>query len=173
MTTVTLRNYSKLPFNLITRATVVAQVWFRLRFCFLFCFSLSWYCNYCAIFPDSVCLLSSTWSSCLSFAQVVRSVRCHRNILNCSSVMWLVSMLVINTLTMLDTIEHADRGRPTLKDDERSRNTYAEQVFIQKLSNNLMQKLSLYYMQNQYNLAAIFKNSIVICIEYFERFLDK
>ena len=147
MTTVTLRNYSKLPFNLITRATVVARVWFRLRFCFLFCFSVL-------------------------ILQLLRNI-CHRNILNCSSVMWLVSMLVINTLTMLDTIEHADRGRPTLKDDERSRNTYAEQVFIQKLSNNLMQKLSLYYMQNQYNLAAIFKNSIVICIEYFERFLHK
>ena len=36
--------------------------------------------------------------------------------------MWLgktlVGILVINTLTML-TIAHADRGKPTLKDDER------------------------------------------------------
>ena len=32
--------------------------------------------------------------------------------------MWLASILVINTLTML-TIAFADRGRPTLKDDER------------------------------------------------------
>ena len=35
--------------------------------------------------------------------------------------MWLASILVIYTLTML-TISHADRGRPTLKDDERFRN---------------------------------------------------
>ena len=35
--------------------------------------------------------------------------------------MWLASILVINTLTML-TIAYADRGRPTLKDDERFRN---------------------------------------------------
>ena len=36
--------------------------------------------------------------------------------------MWLgktlIGILVINTLTML-TIAHADRGKPTLKDDER------------------------------------------------------
>ena len=35
--------------------------------------------------------------------------------------MWLASILIINTLTML-TIAHADRGRPTLKNDERFRN---------------------------------------------------
>ena len=39
-----------------------------------------------------------------------------------SVVMWLgktlIGILVINTLTML-TIAHADRGKPTLKDDER------------------------------------------------------
>ena len=37
--------------------------------------------------------------------------------------MWLAlaSILVINTLTML-TIAHADRGKSTLKDDERFRN---------------------------------------------------
>ena len=39
-----------------------------------------------------------------------------------SVVMWLgktlIGILVINTLTML-TIAHADRGRPTLNDDER------------------------------------------------------
>ena len=44
-----------------------------------------------------------------------------QNILNCWSVMWLASILIIYTLTML-TIAHADRGRPTLKDDERFRN---------------------------------------------------
>ena len=35
--------------------------------------------------------------------------------------MWLASALTITTLTMLTTA-HADRGRPTLKDDERFRN---------------------------------------------------
>ena len=35
--------------------------------------------------------------------------------------MWLASILIINTLTML-TIAHADRVRPTLKDGERFRN---------------------------------------------------
>lgn len=35
--------------------------------------------------------------------------------------MWLVSVLVINTLAML-TIAYADRGEPTLKDDERFQN---------------------------------------------------
>ena len=33
--------------------------------------------------------------------------------------MWLAGILIINTLTML-TIAYADRGRPTLKDDERA-----------------------------------------------------
>ena len=40
------------------------------------------------------------------------------NLLNCWWEMWLASILVINTLTML-TIAYADRCRPTLKDDER------------------------------------------------------
>ena len=38
--------------------------------------------------------------------------------------MWLASALIITTLTMLTTA-HADRGRPTLKDDERFRNRMA------------------------------------------------
>ena len=55
--------------------------------------------------------------------------------------MWLASILVMNTLTML-TIAHADRGR--------SQNTYADVYsnnFMKKLSNNLMQKLSNNLMQ--------------------------
>ena len=36
-------------------------------------------------------------------------------------IMWLASALIITTLTLLTTA-HADRGRPTLKDDERFRN---------------------------------------------------
>ena len=32
--------------------------------------------------------------------------------------MWQASILIMNTLTLL-TIAHADRGKPTLKDDER------------------------------------------------------
>ena len=43
--------------------------------------------------------------------------------------MWLASILIINTLTML-TIGHADRGRPTLKDDERFRNGYFHDLKI-------------------------------------------
>ena len=35
--------------------------------------------------------------------------------------MWLTTVLILNTLTMLTTA-HADRGRPTLKDDEHFRN---------------------------------------------------
>ena len=35
--------------------------------------------------------------------------------------MWLANILILYTLTML-TIAHADRSRPTLKDDERFRN---------------------------------------------------
>ena len=63
--------------------------------------------------------------------------------------MWLakilIGILVINTLTMV-TIVHADRGRPTLKDDERraipkrvsprSQNTYTEQCW-QELSTEI------------------------------------
>ena len=45
--------------------------------------------------------------------------------------MWLASILIINTLTML-TIAHADRGRPTLKDDERFRNGYFHDNNIHK-----------------------------------------
>ena len=40
---------------------------------------------------------------------------------SCWSVMWSTTVLMVNTLTML-TIAHADRGKPTLKDDERFRN---------------------------------------------------
>ena len=46
--------------------------------------------------------------------------------------MWLASALIITTLTLLTTA-HADRGRPTLKDDERFRNrmdNFETQQFI-------------------------------------------
>ena len=46
--------------------------------------------------------------------------------------MWLASILIINTLTLL-TIAHADRGRPTLKDDERFRNGYFHDLKIRTL----------------------------------------
>ena len=60
--------------------------------------------------------------------------------------MWLANILIMNTLTML-TIAHADHGRPTLKDDERFQNglfhylKICTLMLMQKLSNNLMQKL--------------------------------
>ena len=47
-------------------------------------------------------------------------------------IMWLASALIITTLTML-TIAHVDRGRPTLKDDERFLNrmdNFQTQQFI-------------------------------------------
>ena len=46
--------------------------------------------------------------------------------------MWLASMLVINTLTLL-TIAHADRVRPTLKDGERFRNGLVRDLEIRTL----------------------------------------
>ena len=46
--------------------------------------------------------------------------------------MWLASILIINTLSML-TIAHADRGRPTLTDDERFRNGYFHDFKIRTL----------------------------------------
>ena len=126
--------------------------------------------------------------------------------------MWMASILILYTLTML-TIAHADRSRPTLKDDERFRNglvcdlemklktllcstcskTISRAIsytnsplnvsmnYVRKCDSivNLIQDkrstknvLVIYNMQ-KYNLAAIFKNSIVILPEYFERFLDK
>ena len=47
--------------------------------------------------------------------------------------MWLASILIINTLTEL-TIAHADRGRPTLKDDERFRNVSVRDSKIRTLN---------------------------------------
>ena len=64
-----------------------------------------------------------------SFAQAVRSqvlfwlgqVNTFTDIVSYWSVMSLASIVVLYTLTML-RITHADRGRTTLKDDERFRN---------------------------------------------------
>ena len=86
------------------------------------------------------------------------------------------------------TITHANRNRPTLKDDERFRNglvcdlnefTMNAKLFMNaksiymnakrtKLNLNINLKTMLYenscyiYQYAKYNLAAIFKNSIVI-----------
>ena len=87
--------------------------------------------------------------------------------------MSLASIVVLYTLTMF-TIAHADRGRPTLKDDERFRNGLvrdlnenAKTIYMNakctKLNLNINLKTMLYENSfYKYNLATIFKNSIVI-----------
>ena len=94
--------------------------------------------------------------------------------------MSLASIVVLYTLTMF-TIAHADRGRPTLKDDERFRNGLvrdlnenaktiymnAKSIYMNskriKLNTNINLKTMLYENSfYKYNLATIFKNSIVI-----------
>ena len=62
--------------------------------------------------------------------------------------MWLTTVLILNTLTMLTTA-HADRGRPTLKDDEHFRNGLVRdlkeklKLFNTKCKTNLIQKMLL------------------------------
>ena len=77
--------------------------------------------------------------------------------------MRLASILVINTLTML-TIAHADRGRPTLKDDERFRNE-----LVRDLDNRTLMctrsNLCFLVLFNRSNLCLKCLNVLLNCAE--------
>ena len=77
--------------------------------------------------------------------------------------MWLASILIINMLTML-TIAHADRGRPTLKDDER----LFRNGLVRDIDNRTLMRGDVYSIKSMFScfiesIKLMFKCVIELC----------
>ena len=184
-------------FSIFTRATCGGpESRFRLRSVFFLSTSRIWPDRLCELRPRGVHFFMRHCDFNTVSGQNSSSVLHWKYI-----VMWMASILILYTLTML-TIAHVDRSRPTIKDDERFRNglvwdlemklktllcstcskTISRTIsytnsplnvsmnYVRKCDSivNLIQDkrstknvLVIYNMQ-KYNLAAIFKNNIVI-----------